>query len=254
MKFSLFNLMPLRDTSKSPSEILSETSDMVQLAEQVGFDTVWFAEHHFGNYCMCPYPLIMAAHCAAKTHKIKLGTGILILPLYHPLRVLQEIGLVDHLSNGRLVVGIGSGYQEYEFVRYAVPIEERWERTHEVLDILEMSADVGHVSYNGKHFNVPDSPIALARPNLGPIYVAGNEPEMLKRMARRGYVPFATVGASPIEALLGIRGHVEKCFADAGVSEVPFAIQRARKRRFRRRSTACTPIGSSMRFGRAERY
>lgn len=226
MKFSLFSLMPLRDTSKSPAKVLSETTEMVQLAEQVGFDTVWFAEHHFGNYCMCPSPLIMAAHCAAKTKRIKLGTGILILPLYHPLRVLQEIGLVDHLSDGRLVVGIGSGYQEYEFVRYGVPIDERWERTHEVLDIIEMAGDHGHVRYSGKHFDIPDSPIALARPELGPIYVAGNEPEMLKRMARRGHVPFATVGSSPIEALIGIRQHVERCFAEAGVSEVPLAIQR----------------------------
>lgn len=69
------------------------------------------AEHHFSNYCVCPSPLVMAAACARITRRIRLATGVLVLPLYHPARLIAEIGMVDAVSGGRLSVGVGSGYR-----------------------------------------------------------------------------------------------------------------------------------------------
>jgi len=227
MEFGLFSLMPLRDTSKPIEAIYAETVAMARLAEDVGFDCVWLAEHHFGNYCMCPSPLVMAVHCAAHTKRIRLGTGVLVLPLYQPMRLVQEVGMVDKLTGGRLMVGIGAGYQDYEFARYGVPLDERWPRTHEMLDILEMGLEEGRVHYQGRFYQVPEAPVALSPRRRLPLYVTGNEPAILHRAARRGYVPFATTGSAPPESLARVRAHVEACFAEAGhEGEVPFAVQR----------------------------
>ncbi|MCW5582197.1 MAG: LLM class flavin-dependent oxidoreductase, partial [Luteimonas sp.] len=75
MKFGLFNLMPLRTPATSTSTVLKDTLDMVGMAEQAGFEVAWFAEHHFSNYSISPSPVMMAAHVAGRTSRIKLGTA-----------------------------------------------------------------------------------------------------------------------------------------------------------------------------------
>ncbi|MBT7646203.1 MAG: LLM class flavin-dependent oxidoreductase, partial [Rhodospirillaceae bacterium] len=143
MELGIFSLMPQRDVSKPTAEIYKETIDLIQLAEEIGFDTAWLTEHHFGNYCMCPSPLMLASHVAARTTRIKMGLAVLVLPLYHPLRLLEEIGMVDQLSDGRLVIGYGSGYQAFEFERFGHDLGENWAITHEIMDILEMGMAEG---------------------------------------------------------------------------------------------------------------
>src|SRR5262245_25309529 len=118
MELGLFNLMSFRDTSQPQQEIYQNTAALVQLAEQGGFGAAWFAEHHFSNYCVCPSPLMMAAYCASKTDRIKLAPGVLVLPLYEPVRLVGEIAMIDQMSGGRLVIGLGSGYQAFEFERF----------------------------------------------------------------------------------------------------------------------------------------
>src|SRR5213079_3389647 len=94
--------------------------DMVRLAEACGFEIAWFAEHHFSNYSASPSPLLLAGYFAGLTSKIKLGTGVIVLPLYHPVRLIEEMGVVDAMSGGRLVIGIGTGYQKFEYGRMGV--------------------------------------------------------------------------------------------------------------------------------------
>lgn len=230
MKFDLFCLMPQRDPTQGLAEVYQETVDLIRLAEDIGFDTAWFAEHHFSNYSICPSPLMMAMHCAGHTTRIRLGTGVLVLPLYHPVRVLEEIGMVDVLSGGRLTIGIGSGYQDYEFQRFNAPLEEAWSITHEFLDILEMGLVEGRLCYEGKHFSLPETPIAsrpLQRPTP-PIFVTGNDPAMLQRVARRGYTPFFTVGYKALDALIAVRDHIAENCVTVGVdpATLPIAYQR----------------------------
>ena len=117
MEFGLFNLMGYRERGKTTRDIMRETVEQVRLADRGGFAMAWFAEHHFSNYCVCPSPLMMAAHCAGVTERIKLATGIVVLPLYNPARLIAEIGMVVALCDGRLVLGVGSGYQPFEFDR-----------------------------------------------------------------------------------------------------------------------------------------
>lgn len=230
MELGFFSLMPHRDLSRPPKAIYDDTLALVRDADQGGFDVAWFAEHHFGNYCMCPSPLMMAAHCAGITDRIQLGAAVLVLPLYHPMRVIQELGMVDMLSNGRLVIGLGSGYQNYEFDRFGVDLAENWAMTHEFMDILEMGLDEGSVTYDGKYYKVPETPIAVRTMQDKPrVFIAGNEPRYLERAAHRGYTPFATVGAQPLEAMVRVKAHVAEHFTMAGLQDVtfPFGMQRA---------------------------
>jgi alkanesulfonate monooxygenase SsuD/methylene tetrahydromethanopterin reductase-like flavin-dependent oxidoreductase (luciferase family) len=223
MKLGLFNLMTQRDASVTPRQILEDTVAMVTLADEVGFDIAWFAEHHFSNYSMCPSPLMMASYCAGLTRRIRLGTAVLVLPLYNPVRLVQEIGLLDVQSDGRAVVGIGSGYQKYEFDRYHRQLSERTEITLELWDIIEMALGNGAIEYRGRYFDIPASPIAI-RPLQKPmpeIYVTGLEPKVLQRAARGGHTPFLTAGWRGIAALRDMRRHIDAQYAAAGISIGP---------------------------------
>ncbi len=230
MKLGLFCLMTQRDATQSIASLYADNLAMVKLAEDVGFDIAWLAEHHFSNYSMCPSPHVMAGFLAAHTRRIKLGAAILVLPLYQPVRLLEEIGMVDILSGGRSVIGIGAGYQDFEFKRFGVKLEDNWAMTHEMMDIIERAYTQPSFSYDGKHYKLPEMPIAvrpLQQP-MPPVYIAGNEPAMLQRLARKGYISFHTVGFNGTDALLKVRQHVESNFraAKVPVEQLKFAYQR----------------------------
>src|SRR5277367_6350915 len=122
MEFGIFNLMGSRDPEKPTGEVFAEVAEQTRLADELGYGIAWFAEHHFSNYCLCPSPLMMVSHCAPMTKTIRLGTAVVVLPLYSPARLLAEIAMADALSNGRLALGIGTGYQPYEFERFGVDL------------------------------------------------------------------------------------------------------------------------------------
>ncbi len=229
MELGLFSLLPQRDISIGAKQVYDDTISMVQLAEEIGMDVAWIAEHHFGNYSMCPSPLVLASHLAGVTSTIKIGPAVLVLPLYHPMRVLGELGMVDQLSGGRLIVGFGSGYQAFEFARFGVDLEENWAVTHEAMDILEMGFDHGRVEYQGKYFKVPETHVAVPMVQSSPrVIIAGNQPEYLARAARRFYQPIITVGPQAVEAQLAVRAHVAKHYAMEGIADddLPLAISR----------------------------
>src|SRR5258708_27808187 len=106
---------------------------------------------------------MMVAHCASITEKIRLGTAVVVLPLYHPARLVAEIATADALSGGRLALGIGSGYQPYEFDRFGVDLARNMAITEEFLDIIELGLTQEFFSYEGVHYRLPHTHIA-ARP------------------------------------------------------------------------------------------
>jgi alkanesulfonate monooxygenase SsuD/methylene tetrahydromethanopterin reductase-like flavin-dependent oxidoreductase (luciferase family) len=227
MKLGLFNLMMQRDASTPPRRIIEDTVAMVKLADDVGFDVAWFAEHHFSNYCVCPSPLMMAAYCAGVTSRIRLGPAVLVLPLYDPVRLVEEIGLLDVQSGGRAVIGIGSGYQKYEFDRFRRKLPERTEISMEVWDILELGLREGEIRYRGKHFDIPQSPIAI-RPLQQPmpeLYVTGLEPSVLRRTARSGHTPFITAGWRGMTLLRDMHKHIVAQYAAENATLRPLAVQ-----------------------------
>src|SRR3989449_9811791 len=86
-------------------------------SSDLGFRSVWLAEHHFSTYGYLSRPAQLATYIAAKTTRLRVGTAVIVVPLHHPLVVAEEIATLDLLSGGRLDVGLGRGYQHYEFER-----------------------------------------------------------------------------------------------------------------------------------------
>ena len=188
MDFGIFNLMGARQPDKPTAQVFGEVAEQTKLADTLGYTIAWFAEHHFSNYCLCASPLMMVAHCASITKRIRLGTAVVVLPLYNPARLAAEIATADALSNGRLMLGIGAGYQPYEFERFGVDIARNLEMTDEFCDILDLAFSQEFFSYHGEHYQMPDTHIP-ARPvqNPLPIYVAGHTQAMFRAAARHGY-------------------------------------------------------------------
>ncbi len=197
MELGLFSLMNMRDHPNGYAGVYADTRKMVQTAEDVGFDIAWFAEHHFSSYCASCSPLMMAAYAAGWTKRIKLGTAVIILPLYHPLRVAQELIMLDHQSEGRAVIGVGTGYQKFEFDRFGVNIQDKNEIFLEYWDIVEDALTKSLVEHSGKHITVPRTTFEIKprqRPRP-PLYVTCSHPDILVRFKDTDAVPF--LGAGP---------------------------------------------------------
>lgn len=231
MHFGLFNLMQMRDPATRPEDVYAHTLNMVKLADQAGFEMAWFAEHHFSTYSLCASPMVMAAWCAPQTKRIKLAPGVLLLPLYEPARLVQEIGMLDIMSEGRFVLGLGTGYQPYEFERFKIDLKEGGDRYMEFLDILELALTQGEFAYRGRYYHYPEACIAIRTGRkFDPVYVAGvlNHPGIRKRTAERRYVPLLAPGwnaISLVEQQLAAYKDVGRLVGTAP-ADFPFSIMR----------------------------
>lgn len=221
MKFGFFLLFPQIDRDRPAATVLADSIAMAEDAEGLGFDHLWVAEHHFANLSLSPSPLLTLSHLAARTQRIRLGTGVLVLPLQDPMRLAEEIAYVDIVSGGRLDVGVGSGSQVHESRGLGVEFARATDRFVEALDILHMAFETGRVEFDGAHFQAPDTPMAL-RPVQHPhppIYVAGmsSEPRVMHRLAARGYRAFASLFGPANGSAAEKREAVLQGFDEAGV-------------------------------------
>ncbi|MCK1450500.1 LLM class flavin-dependent oxidoreductase [Bradyrhizobium sp. 35] len=202
MQLGLFNLMTLRDHPDGASGVMRDTRKMVEAAEELGFDIAWFAEHHFANYSSSPSPLMMCAYAAGWTRSIKLGPAVIVLPLYNPLRLAQEIAVADIQTEGRLALGLGTGYQRYEFDRYKIELDDRVDVFLEYWDVIENALVNGEVEYDGKYISLPKTQFAISTTQkpLPPIFVTSSHPKLLNRFKKWRAVPFlaASTLGSPI--------------------------------------------------------
>ncbi|MCK0198939.1 LLM class flavin-dependent oxidoreductase [Ancylobacter sp. 6x-1] len=229
MHFGIFNLMGLRDNPGGTAGVIENTRTLVKLAEDIGFEIAWFAEHHFTNYSVCISPLMMAAHMAGQTSRIKLGAGVVVLPLYHPLRVAQEIGFLDQMSGGRAVLGVGTGYQAYEFERYGAEVAKKTEIFMEYWQVVEQALTEGRAKLDGQFITVPET-VFTVRPVQKPlpqIYCTSPHPPIMKAIAKFGGIPFITAGWKGTEALFGIAEQVRGAWVKAGNDgpSMPVALQ-----------------------------
>jgi alkanesulfonate monooxygenase SsuD/methylene tetrahydromethanopterin reductase-like flavin-dependent oxidoreductase (luciferase family) len=150
----------------------------------------------------------MALALAPQTTRIQLGTAIIVAPLYHPLRMLEEIGALDVVSGGRAVVGLGTGYQQYEFHRFGITLETARTTFLETLDVLEQYLSGGPVRYEGQTIRIPETYFVVHPIQRRPdVYVAGlaRDPATRARVAERGYVPIFTTGWSTIAQMAETR-------------------------------------------------
>ncbi len=164
-----------------------ETLRECERAEAAGFDSVWLGEHH-NNPILHPAPLIGLAAIASRTRRIQLGTGVLLLPLYHPLMVAEEGAMVDMISGGRLILGIGAGYAPEEFAAFGYSLKDRGSKLDESAALLHRLWTEEDVTHHGRHYrvdNVTVAPRPVQRPRP-PIWFGAWAEPALRRAARLG--------------------------------------------------------------------
>lgn len=153
MRVSLFyncDILP----DKAVAELYADIEAQAVVADQLGFDAIWLAEHHFEVYGKLPNPLLYLARLSALTQQIQLGTAVVEAPHYNPLRLAEDTALLDLLSGGRVRLGVGSGARNkpQEFARFGTQLQDKSARTLETLAVLQQAFDDGLVDYKGKFF------------------------------------------------------------------------------------------------------
>ena len=183
----------------------SETLELVQLAESLDFDSAWVSEHHGASDGYLPSLLPMLAAFAAVTERIALGTGIVLTPLHDPLRLAEDAAVVDQLSGGRLILGLGLGWREEEFRMFRVPRSQRALRTAEAIEIVRRAWTGRRFSFEGRIFRFDRVKVTPppARPGGPPIFIGGYGERAVRRAGRLadGYITDA-VGADGLTVSL----------------------------------------------------
>ena len=153
MQFGMMYLFSEYGNIPQP-QVFKEFLEEVELAEELGFDSIWLPEHHFTVYGMLGDTLTMAAAIAQRTKKIKIGTAVVLLPLQHPVRVAEQAALVDCLSEGRLLLGVGRAYQPGEFAGFGNNPDVSREMFFEAMDILLKCFSGEKFSHQGEFWSV----------------------------------------------------------------------------------------------------
>ena len=161
------------------------------LGHKLGYDAAWLLEHHFSDYYPTPSPLLFMAHIAAKFPDLSLGTSVLVLPWYHPLRLAEEIAMLNSLTKGTLHLGIGRGTAKMEYDAYNVDMNEGRARFAEVFQIMEKGLSGEPFTHHGRFWNI-ERPIRLRpEPVDKPVrfYGAIGSPASAEVMGELGIAP-----------------------------------------------------------------
>ena len=160
MEFGLFHEFH-QAPGAGPAVAFAQSFEQVDAAERMGLDAMWLAELHFNpERSVLSSPMMLAAAIAQRTRKMRIGTAVQVLPLCHPLRLAEEVATVDHLSQGRLIFGVGRSGFAHTYATYGVDYGESRERFAEVLEILKKAFTEERFSYKGKFYAYDTSPVA----------------------------------------------------------------------------------------------
>lgn len=174
--------------SMSDREVYQADLALADLAEPLGFESIWSVEHHFTNYTMCPDVLQFLSYMAGRTSKVKLGSMVVVLPWHDPVRVAEQILMLDQLSGGRVLLGLGRGTGKVEFDGLRVEMGEARQRFKESAEAVFAALETGVMEYHGTYV---DQPRVELRPGPtasfdGRIFAASISPESSEIMARLG--------------------------------------------------------------------
>ncbi len=219
----------------SQEEAFAEAFSLADTAEKHGIDGVWLAERHFAAHrrptdpmgggipSIVSVPLVMAGAIAARTEKIKIATGVSVLPLCHPIRLAEEAATVDHISQGRLIFGIGRSSFPKSYQGYGVPYSESRDMFQENLDIILKSWTDERLNHKGKYYEFEDvavmpQPYQTPHP---PIIIAANTPDTFPVVGHQGF-PLATgLRGSDIPAAAKSLQLYKDAWKEAGHSGTP---------------------------------
>lgn len=198
---------------KNIAGVIEELVEQAELCEEVGFDGFFFTEHHQQEDAYLPAPVLLAGMIGMRTKRIKVGTCVLLAPLYHPIRLAEDIAVVDQATRGRMVSALGIGYQPHDFDAFGVPVKQRARRTEECVEILRHAWRGETFSYDSKYYDIENVRVTPKAYQDGgpPIWLAGWVPAGLERAGRMGDGWIA----DPIQSLPVIKDYADQYRAEA---------------------------------------
>jgi alkanesulfonate monooxygenase SsuD/methylene tetrahydromethanopterin reductase-like flavin-dependent oxidoreductase (luciferase family) len=234
MRFGVFSVVDHypAELPRTSAQFYGELLEQVEVAERLGFDSFWVAEHHFHEYGGIPSPPVWLAAAAQRTRRIRLGAAVVVLPFHNPLLVAEEYAMVDVLSGGRLNLGTGSGYLSHEFAGFGVDPGDKHERFDEALEIVLKAWTGERFSYQGRFYQVRDvqlnvAPVQQPHP---PVWIAVLRNEAAAQVGKRGFpimmIPYATTEhvAELAETVTAFRDSFADGGGDPRDATVPFGL------------------------------
>jgi alkanesulfonate monooxygenase SsuD/methylene tetrahydromethanopterin reductase-like flavin-dependent oxidoreductase (luciferase family) len=189
MKFGLFQSVQLPEPG-AQVRYYKEALEQVRWAEQLGFHSVWFTEHHFSRHGIVPASMTVLAYLAGVTSSIRLATAVAVLPFHNPVQLAEEAATVDLLSDGRLDLGVGRGYQWGEFHKFNIPMDEATRRFEEAMEVMTKAwTATKPFDHRGEFWSFNEmtlypKPIQTPHP---PVWVAASNPTSMDRVARHNW-------------------------------------------------------------------
>ncbi|HUB15338.1 MAG TPA: LLM class flavin-dependent oxidoreductase [Acetobacteraceae bacterium] len=229
MKVGILQFFGWRDRSVPLNSVYETALERFVIMDQAGYDAVWLAEHHFSSFSVCPSVHMMGTMAAARTKRLRIGTAVSLAPFYHPLRLAEEVALLDVLSGGRVNWGAGRGFSRGEFAAFGVPPEESTSRFHETVDIVLSAWAEERVSYAGRHFSC-EAVEVLPKPQQKPhppVWMAATSEAAIDWAAGRGFSILMDPHSTHAE-LAAKRRHYGERMAAAGFDAAGRAIPMAR--------------------------
>ncbi len=166
--------------------VYAETFEQVVLAEQWGLELCWFTEHHFLEDGYLPNFVPVAGAAAALTTKMRFSTDICLLPFRHPVRLAEDLAILDNISNGRMELGVGMGYAIGEFDGFGIPRPRRVSLTEECIEVLRLAWTGERFSFSGKRYNFSDLRVTPdpVQPGGPPLWMGATSEASARRAAR----------------------------------------------------------------------
>jgi len=207
------------------TDVIRNELTQMEWAEELGFDEVWLTEHHFIDYGLAVDPATLASAVAARTRRVRIGLAAAILPFHHPLRLAEQMALVDIISNGRLDLGVGRGNRPTEFRGYHGPQEESRQRFEQTVDVMIRAWTEERFSHSGRFYTVPEAsviPKPVQQPHP-PIYQVCVSKDGIENTALRGWPMLNSILFGPVEQLLATRDLYVETLRKAGRTEADVA-------------------------------
>jgi len=189
LDFAFWDSVGYREGAASPADIYEQHLQMAQRIEELGWHSYFVIEHQNSPVGRCTAPTVFLTAVASRTSKLRFGGMIWQLPFYHPLRLAQEVAMLDQLSRGRVEFGTGVGVHEHEFIRWGQDYYQRHEIAEEVLDIVQMAWTQDEVTVDGRFFHFDEAlpqPKPYQQPHP-PIWTAVHSDSSIENAARHGY-------------------------------------------------------------------